>query len=135
MSDGIGQKIPINLFNPVFIDFGEDGFVCPLDVEFRIPCGAAALEVFDDPLGNFAKIDARKIQPATLAFHAGNGEQVFEQQGEPLHIAMDRPERHSGHLGIFCGPIQQRFHIAIDDRNRSAEFMRNIRHEFPAGGL
>ena len=135
VADGIGQKIPINLFNPVLIHFGEDGFLCPLNLKFRIPCGAAAVEVFDDPLGNLAKIDARKIQPAPLAFHAGNGEQVFEKQGEPLHIAMDRPERHSGHLRILCGTIQQRFHIAIDDRDRGAEFMRNIRHKFPAGGL
>ena len=68
-------------------------------------------------------------------FHARDGQKILQQEGEATDIPVDRFQGFFSHGGIFQSAFAESFHIAVDDGQRRAEFMRDIRDELPPHGL
>ena len=61
-------------------------------------------------------------------------EQVGDQRGDPLRVAMDRREELLRRLGIDAA-AEQRLGVARDRRDRRAQLVRGVRQELAAHGL
>ncbi len=71
-----------------------------------------------------------QFHPARL--QRGNGEQILDQQVQPLGVARDDLEETLGHLRIIARAVQQRLDVALDERQRRAQFMADVGDEFLA---
>ena len=76
-----------------------------------------------------------QVQLHPPGFQRGNGQQILDEQIQPLRVALDDFEEAVGDLGIIARAVEQRFHVALDERERRAQFVADVGDEFLARAL
>ena len=78
------------------------------------------------------QFDRLQIQFDPAGFQRGNGEQILDEQVEPLGVALDDFQETLGDFGIVARAVEQRFDVALDERERRAQFVADVGDEFLA---
>ena len=80
-----------------------------------------------------ARATGCRFELDAAGFQFGDGEQVFDEQPEALGVAVNGLQEPGGDFGVVPGAVEQRFDVALDERQRGAEFMADVGDEFLAG--
>ena len=93
---------------------------------------ARGLEVGENLFHERTQRDRLQIQFHPAGFQRGNGEQILDEQIQPLRVALDDFEKALGDFGIVARAVEQRFDVALDERERRAQFVADVGDEFLA---
>ena len=74
-----------------------------------------------------------EVQFDAAGFQFGNGEQIFDEQPEPVGVAVNGLQEPGGDFGVVPRAVEQRFDVALDEGQRGAEFMADVGDELLAG--
>src|SRR3954471_21806298 len=95
-------------------------------VEDDFAFGRARLEIIKNVLGKVAELDRLLVQDDLARFEARDGEKVFDKEGEAVGMLIDGFEEAIVRVGIIFGAVEERFYEAFNERERSAEFVRDV---------
>ena len=73
-----------------------------------------------------------QVQFDPSGLQRGNREQILDEQIQPLRVAFDDFEKALGDFGIVARAVEQRFHVALDERERRAQFVADVGDKFLA---
>ena len=97
--------------------------------------GCPAFEILQDLGDDRGKRDGLEVELDAARFQFRNGEQVFDEQPEPLSVAVNGLQEPGGDFGVVTGAIEERFDAAFDEGKRGTEFMADVGNELLAGIL
>ncbi len=103
--------------------------------ESGIPFPGPVLEILQHPFHHRTDGTPMEVHHRLPGFELGDGEQIVNEKGEAVGVLLDGAQEPFRHLRIRRGPVDERLDEALDQRQRRAQFMTDIRHELPPGPL
>src|SRR5208337_146707 len=71
-----------------------------------------------------------QVEFDAAGFQLGDGQEVLDEEFEPLRVAVNSLEKAGGDVRVVFGAVNQGFDIAFDQGKGSAQFMADVGHEF-----
>lgn len=97
--------------------------------------GGAGAEVGEDLGEDGAEVDGAEVEGEGAGFEAGEGQEVFDQEGEPVGVFFDSQEEAVEDGGVGFGSVEEGFDVAFDHGEGGAEFVADVGDEFGAGAF
>ncbi len=120
----------------VLDDLVDSVGVCP-DLGFGLNFGGecdglgfgAVLEVVEDSLDEGGELDLGVVHSDLAGFELGEGEEVFDEEGEAVGVFLDFLEESFMVLRVGGVSVEERFDAAFDHGERSSEFVVDVGDE------
>ena len=84
--ESVADEVEANLFDASGVDFGIGCFGFKVDNDFGMAFGHFKFELFDDCIDEIEEVGAFESQEHATLFHAGDGEEVFDEEVEALGV-------------------------------------------------
>src|SRR5260370_13693606 len=131
--DRVIHEVAQNLLEPAGV--GAQSYVGRLVQQLGVLGSRPGLEVGKHAFYQRMEGDGLQVEYYAAGFEGGNRQQVFDEQAQSLGVAGDGLEEFDGDFRIVAGAVQEGLDIALDERERRAQFMAYVSHESRAGRL
>ncbi len=135
IAEGIGEEVENDLLDPPGIGFNGGEIGRKINSNAGMGLADFAFELVDNALCDFRENDFLEVEGEILAFQAGDGEEIFDEEAETQAVAMHDFQSPGGHGWVTVWIFPEGLHVALNDRQRGAEFVGDIGNEFTACGL
>ena len=91
---------------------------------------AISLQAIQHALGELADVHLPLVEADVAGLEMGQCQDVLDQEGQPVRVVLDLFEEAMGErLGVRLG-VEQRLDVSLDDRERGAQLVADVGHEF-----